>query len=250
MSRETLKGVILCAGRGLRLQGLSDGGPKCLLRLSGRTILDRCLDDFQAAGVEEIVLVAGYRRDLVERFIADRAASGVSIIVNDRFAETNTACSLNLALRVLDSDFLLANGDVLFDRTILEDLARHPAANCVAVDADIPLEAEEVKVIGRDGWVVDIGKHLAPRTCLGEAIGLYKIAREIIPGLRRIYDDLEARGEFHHFFERGFERLLAESGGADRMFGMAFTARRPWVEIDTPEDLAYAQREIAPRLRS
>ena len=249
MVKESLKGVVLCAGRGARLLWLADGRPKCLLRFGGRTILDYCLDGFRTAGVEEIVLVTGYRRELVERFIEERGERGVSYVVNERYAETNTAFSLNLALRVMDSGFLLANGDVLYDRSILQDLVRHPAPSCIAVDDKIPLDAEEVKVIARDGWVVDIGKHLPPRLCQGEAIGLYKVARGIVAPLRRIYDDLEGRGELQHFFEKGFERICAENEDGRRVFGVAPTVRRPWVEIDTPEDFSYAEREVAPRLR-
>jgi choline kinase len=248
MNKERLKGIILCAGRGARLEALTDGQPKCLLRFEDRPILDFCLDGFRAAGIEDIVLVTGFRQDLVERFVAGRGEHKVTFVTNERFAETNTAFSLNLALRVMDSGFVLANGDVLYDRGILRDLVDHPAANCIAVDTDIPLDAEEVKVIAREGWIADIGKELDPRQCLGEAIGLYKISRGLIGDLRRIYDGLERRGEVHHFFEKGFERICAEGGTGDRAFGIAPTARRPWIEIDTPEDFAYAQREVASRL--
>lgn len=249
MSAERLKGIVLCAGRGLRLGNLTDGRPKCLLPFAGRTILDFCLDSFQAAGIDEVVLVTGYGRELVERLVAERGDRKVTFVVNARFAETNTAFSLNLALRAVDAGFILANGDVLFDPGILRDVILHPAANCLAVDTDIALDVEEIKVVAREGRVAEIGKELDPRRSLGEAIGLNKVSRGLIGELRRIYDDLERRGELHHFFEKGFARICAEAGAEDRSFGIVPTARRPWVEIDTPEDFAYAQREVAPRLR-
>jgi choline kinase len=249
MAPERLKGIVLCAGRGARLQPLTDDRPKCLIEFDGRVLLGLCLDSFRASGIEEIVLVTGYKRELVERFVAERGERGLTFVTNERYAETNTAYSLNLALRVMDAGFVLANGDVLFDRTILRDLIACPVPNCVAVDTDIPLDAEEVKVIVRDGRVSDIGKDLDPSRSLGEAIGLYKIHHGLVEDLRRIYDELESRSELHHYFEKGFERICAENGGGPRSFGIAPTLRRPWVEIDTREDFVHAQREVFPRIR-
>ena len=250
MAREQTTGVILCAGRGARLGDLTAGRPKCLLPLAGRTILEWSLMNLRAAGIGDVVLVTGFRRDLIEEFLAERAEAGVTCVQNDRYATTNTAVSFNLAIRVLDRDILLANGDVLYDPAILEDLVRHPAANCVAVDTDVPLEAEEVKVVVRDGRVAEIGKDIDPGRCQGEAIGLYKVGRGLIGDLRRIYDDLEGQGQLGHFFEKGFERICAEGGNGGRAFSVAPTAGRAWAEIDTPEDLLYAQRQVAPRLRT
>ncbi|MBM3312466.1 MAG: phosphocholine cytidylyltransferase family protein [Candidatus Aminicenantes bacterium] len=250
MVRERATGVILCAGRGARLGALAEGRPKCLLPLAGRPILEWSLRNFRAAGIQEVVLVTGFRRDLVERFLAERAEEGVTCVQNDRYSATNTAFSFNLALRVLNTNIVLVNGDVLYDQTILEDLVLHPAANCVAVDTDVPLQAEEVKVVVRDGRVAEIGKDLDPGRCQGEAIGLYKVGRGLIADLRRIFDGLETRGEFGHFFEMGFERICAEGGNGARAFSVAPTAGRAWAEIDTPEDLAYAQRQVAPRLQA
>ena len=189
MAREQTTGVILCAGRGARLGDLTAGRPKCLLPLAGRTILEWSLMNLRAAGIGDVVLVTGFRRDLIEEFLAERAEAGVTCVQNDRYATTNTAVSFNLALRVLDMDILLANVDVLYDPAILEDLVRHPVANCVAVDTDVHLEAEEVKVVVRDGRVAEIGKDIDPGRCQGEAIGLYKVGRGLIGDLRRIYDD-------------------------------------------------------------
>jgi choline kinase len=243
-----MKAIVLCAGKGGRLRPLTDDRPKCLLAFGTRTILDCCLDHLRSEGVSEVTLVVGYRKDLVKSLYGDKPGWSLVFVENDDFAVTNTAYSLHLALAGMDDDFVLINGDVLFDRGILADLIAHPAANCVAVDADIPLDHEEIKVIASDGRVERISKELDPRRSLGEAIGLYKVGRGTIPGLKAIYEELERTGECRHYFEKGFERICEEPGGADRAFGLSLTRGRPWVEIDTLEDFAHAQREIFPRV--
>ena len=242
-----MKAIILCAGRGGRLRPLTDDGPKCLLKFGQQTILECCLENLKTSGIYDAVLVTGYKKELVESLVRERSYDRISFVDNKNYARTNTAFSLNLALKAMDDDFILINGDLLFEKSILEDLVRHPDLNCIAVDSDIPLDEEEIKVIASDGHVEKISKELDPGKSLGEAIGLYKIHRGLIADLVRIYDRLEARGEFHHFFEKGFERIC-ELGGKGRSFGIAFTRRRPWAEIDTIEDFEYAKREIFPRI--
>ena len=113
----------------------------------------------------------------------------------------------------MDSDFVLVNGDVLFDRGILEDLLRHPSRHCLAVDPDISLDGEEVKVVVRAGRVEKIGKDADPALSLGEAIGLNKIGLDLVPELAAVYDGLERRGEFGHYFEKGFDEICGRGRG-------------------------------------
>lgn len=248
MVSKKFTAVILCAGRGGRLRPLTDDFPKCLLPIGGRPILERCLSSLNALGVRNIVLVIGYRGEMIETLIRDRRREEVRFVRNPDYERTNTAVSLRLALRELDSDCILINGDVVFERSILEDLLALPDGNGAVVDADIPLQAEAVKVAAEGGRVNHIGKHLDPAASQGEAIGIYKIERLIIPDLVRIYETIEAEGETRHFFEIGFERIVTDTAGPARVFGLTLTRGRPWVEIDTLEDYDHAERVIAPRL--
>jgi choline kinase len=248
MNPNMIQGIILCAGRGGRLRPFTDETPKCLLSFGGKTILERCLDGLRGGGVGDIILVTGYHRKMIERFVAERGYPGIIFVVNEAYDHTNTAVSLNLALKQLASDVIVVNGDVLFAPSILSDLVALPVSHGAAVDADISLDGEEVKVVVRGGRIVKIGKDLDPRECLGEAIGLYKIGREAIGDLIRIYDDLELKGETRHFFEKGFDLLRKNGRDGETPFGVFLTGGRPWVEIDTVEDYRYAERDIAPRL--
>ncbi len=60
------KAIILSAGQGSRLGHLTDDRPKCLIEFNGRTLLDRQLDALAANGVEEAVVVTGFRDDQIE----------------------------------------------------------------------------------------------------------------------------------------------------------------------------------------
>src|SRR5580698_8725712 len=62
-----MRAIILAAGRGLRLKQPEDRQlPKCLLRFGGRTLLERHLLLLKSAGIEDITIALGFRRELVE----------------------------------------------------------------------------------------------------------------------------------------------------------------------------------------
>jgi choline kinase len=242
-----MKAIVLCAGRGNRLRPLTDERPKCLLSFCGKTILECCLEYVGASGIRDSILVTGYRKELIEGYILRKSLNNVTYVYNDRYESTNTAVSLNLALKVIEDDFILINGDVLFAREILVDLIRHPARHVIVVDTTNSIDQEAIKVIDRNGRVEKISKELDPKLSLGEAIGIYKVGRELIPHLIRIFDRLEQQGEFYHFFEKGFEKIC-EGGGDGQFFAISFTSGRPWIEIDTHKDFDHARREIFPRI--
>jgi len=234
-----LKAIILCAGQGRRLKPLTNNLPKCLLPIKSKTILEHIIENTIEAGIDEIFLVTGFRRHLIEDVVNQREFRQVKFIYNDEYSRTNTAFSLNLALKSLGSDFVLMNGDVFFDKGILTELIDHPNKNCVVVDNRIHLDEEEVKVIAHKNRLLRISKELEPKDCLGEAIGINKISKESIEKLTNIFDKLEQRKDYHHFFEFGIDSLLSDH----TQFGVLLT-NKPWVEIDTIEDYEYAKNEI------
>ena len=73
------KAIILSAGQGSRLGHLTDDRPKCLIEFNGRSLLDRQLDTLAANGVEEAVVVTGFRDDQIEEAIARRGSMGPSV---------------------------------------------------------------------------------------------------------------------------------------------------------------------------
>jgi len=238
-----MKAVILCAGRGIRLLPLTQDTPKCLLKFGSKTLLEYTIENFKYAGIEEILLVTGFKEEDILELVKRRGYSHINFITNHNYLTTNTAYSLNLALKHMENDFILINGDVLFDRTIFTDLLRHPQKNCVVVDNSIDLRTEEVKVITTNGRISQIGKDLDPAKCSGEAIGINKISGETISALSQEFDVLEQKGELKHFFEKGFDLLAHKAVN----IGILQT-KKLWTEIDTLDDFNYAKNEIYAKL--
>ena len=68
-------GVILAAGMAKRLRPLTDTCPKCLLKIGERTLLQRTVDAMLAAGINELVVVTGYRAEMIREFLTNRYLS-------------------------------------------------------------------------------------------------------------------------------------------------------------------------------
>lgn len=237
------RAVILAAGRGTRLAGQFGDIPKCLLGFAGRTLLERQLASLRLVGVEAVTVVAGYQAERVEAVCAGRA----ELLVNSRYAETNSLYSLWLARPLLREGFVVLNGDVLFHPQMLSDLltSRHEDALLVAFrdGTATPFADEEMKVKVRGGRVLDIRKTLAAAETDGENVGIARFSAAGARLLIEMMDDLVAQGAVRDWAPRAFQAFAAR-----RPLLAVGTRGFPWIEIDFPEDYQRAAHEVLPLL--
>jgi dTDP-glucose pyrophosphorylase len=109
-----MKAVILAAGKGTRMKGLTNELPKPMLRVQGKPILEHILAGIVAAGVKEIFIVTGFRADAVENYFGDGEIFGASISFGRQLIQDGTGKAPELAKNFVgDSPFLLTYGDIL-----------------------------------------------------------------------------------------------------------------------------------------
>ena len=114
-----IQAVILAAGRGKRLKPFTESLPKSLIKVNNTTILDRQIEILFHNGIEEIILVTGYKSDLIENHFHKKNKKNVKIVFNEKFDEFETLYSLWLAKKYIKSDFILLYGDLIFDEKII-----------------------------------------------------------------------------------------------------------------------------------
>ena len=238
-----MKGVILAAGKGSRLNGTAGDKPKCLVEAGGVTLIDRQIQTLRAAGLDDIVVVVGCQADRV------RAACGpdVTYVENSRFAETNSLYSLWTARALLYEGFVVLNCDVLFHPALLDDLlATHqdPALLIAYREpGQAPYGEEEMKVRVRAGRVVDMSKAMDPAEADGENVGIVKFGPASVPRLVGILDRIVAEGRLREWAPRAFSEYAQE-----RPLYALGTRGYPWIEIDFPDDYHRALREVLPAI--
>ena len=238
-----MRGIILAAGKGSRLNGTIGDKPKCLLRVGGRTLVERQIDALRSIGIDDIAVVVGCQADSVRRVCGPT----IAYIENTRYAQTNSMYSLWMARPLLYDGFVVMNCDVLFHPQMLDDLvtARHEDALLIAYqDADAePFGDEEMKIRVRRGRVAAISKTMSADEADGENVGVVKFGRDGARLLAAILEQRVAAGGLKDWAPRAFADFAER-----RPLHAVGTRGYPWTEIDFPEDYERAVREILPAI--
>lgn len=223
-----------------RLRPLTDTCPKCLLEVGGKTLLERIVDAQLLAGVRELVVVTGYRADMVRSHLNQRyPALTKHYIDNADYQHNNNIFSLWLAGQVVrGKEFLLMDSDILCDPRAVTRVARQQET-ALALNRH-ELGEEEVKVVAdADNRVAEISKTCRIEDAIGESVGIEKITAGYSEALyRELEQMIEREGLVDVFYERAFERLIAQG----HTFSIVDTTDLFSYELDTPEDLERASR--------
>ena len=231
------KAIILSAGKGSRLLPLTAERPKCLIELSGRSLLDWQLDSLQAAGVADIVVVTGFRDDLVDAVAARRG--GVRTLFNPFYHVADNLGSVWMARAEFASDTLLLNGDTLVSPPLLDRvLGAGTGPIAVTVDEKDEYDADDMKVLRDGDRLLRIGKALEPGGYNAESIGLLAFRGE---GPRLFAEQVETMMRRPDGTRRWYLRAidaLAQAGAAVRTVSIR---GEEWQEVDFPEDVEKAK---------
>ena len=235
-------GVILAAGMAKRLRPLTDERPKCLLTVGQRTLLQRTVDGIIAAGISELVVVTGYRAQMIRDFLTSHYPDlTIHFIDNPDYAHNNNIFSLWLTRPYTEGrDFLLLDSDILFDPQIIPAVLS-AEGSALALNRH-ELGEEEIKVIVDDqNRVVEISKVCSIEQAIGESVGIEKMEADYSAALfRELQQMIEREGLIDIFYERAFERLIPQG----HTFTVVDTTRYFSIELDTVEDFENAKKLI------
>ena len=124
--------MVLAASRGRGLEALTADRPKVMLPIAGKPLLRWLVDGFKKENINDITVVGGYRADAID-------TAGIKLLVNEHFADSGELASLACALDALDSEAVIAYGDLLFRSYVLRDLVECKADFSVVIDS-LPAE--------------------------------------------------------------------------------------------------------------
>jgi len=235
------RAVILAAGIGSRLAAVTNGRPKCLAPINGEPIRLRNIRHLKDVGITDITVVAGYESAQVR----DVLPKGVTLVVNTRYAETNSIVSLACAAPNLRGDvFLMQNVDVLYSAGLLQRLLLHPAANACLVDSDRAYSPDEYRIsVNHQGKITQYAKGLPDEDTVGECAQLLKVGREDCDAFLDSVEEIAHSSGATGFPLQAYPILQAGKG----LFPV-YTAQLPWWEIDRPDDLRTCEETYASEL--
>ncbi len=225
--------VILAGGFGTRLSHVLGNIPKPMAPVYGKPFLTYLLQRLEQAGAKHIILATGYRHDVIQRYFGTRYRSlQISYSREDKPLFTGGAIARASHL-VRGDDFLVLNGDTLFDIDLEALCAFHTRQ-----ETAVSLALREVEDTARYGAVQTAGDRIAAfrekDVCSGKGVingGVYAIRRNWL-------QQLEMPEKF------SFEKDLLQAMAGKQLFrGLAF--RNYFIDIGIPEDYYRAQREFS-----
>jgi len=230
-----MKAIVLSAGQGKRLLPLTTDKPKCLLAVDDeRTALDVQLGALARCGVERAVVVAGFGAHHVERHVERVPVPGiqVEILYNPFYAMTDNLTTCWLSRHLMDEDFLLLNGDTIFEDRVLERVLEGQGSQItVTVDHKRSYDDDDMKVsIDEEGRLLAIGKSLKPEMVNGESIGM-----------------LRFRGAGPKIFRQALEHSIRLPGALDAWYLSVVNELAQEVSINTASVRGFWWREIDDR---
>jgi choline kinase len=245
--RIILKAFILAAGIGKRL-GIEH--PKCLLEFNRQTLLQRHLDTLKKLGIDEAFVAVGHMADQVTNKIDDLGYTDYAKPVFNPDYEAGSIVSLWCLHEELayGGDVLLMDADVLYDEQMLQRLIDTKHANCFLLDRDLEEGDEPVKLCVRDGILVEFRKQLSPDLTYdihGESVGFFRFDREMSKRLVARMDSILKDNRHDEPHEEVIRELLLER---PEDFSFEDVTGIPWLEIDFPEDIEKARKQILPKL--
>ena len=243
--------IIIGAGRGSRLNALTDQQPKCYTPIGGRRILDWILDASRGAGLNKAVFIGGYQIDRIRRDYPR-----LTICHNPGWQDNNILASLFFAEDHMADGFVCSYSDILFRPSVIQKALEHPADIVLCVDTHWReryagrtrhQEEDAEKILATGDRVTRIHRDVPSGEAGGEYIGVARFSPRGAALLREHYH--RVREQFSGKPWRGasaFEKaylihLLQEMIEQGVPIHMVTTAGE-YMEIDTEEDYEIANR--------
>ena len=231
--------VVLAAGRSERLQSVTGGGSKALVRIGGLALVERTIRTLAAAGIDRIVVVVGYHAGPVAAVAQRAAPSRVQTVIAEDW-EAGNGASLSAAEQALQGElsFLVLTADHVFSDGALQAIQEAGEAG-VLVDehapGDVLAEATRVDVT-EDGSVRKLGKEVPSHIA---DCGVFLLGPTIFGALGRSM----AQGD------ASLSGALTGLASQDGLLAVPLETGAWWHDVDTPEDLIHARRLLRNSLR-
>ncbi|MHC4958496.1 MAG: phosphoenolpyruvate mutase [Planctomycetota bacterium] len=242
-TRLGYKAILLAAGHGAELGALTEDRPKCMIEVGGRPILAKQVDVLKSAGLRDITVVRGYKKEAVD--IKDVVTVDV-----DEYEETRSAWSLHRALGDAKGPALVTYGDILYRNYVLTALLEETGDIVAVVDRNstdrkakpagdyvlLPETNHSALLTGEALALQGVAEEAGP--CDGELIGLLKTSGDGTLALRAALDKLAERDLLRGANLSDIARQLLDMGQTIHVVPITGN----WVDVNTVADLADASK--------
>jgi choline kinase len=236
-----MRAIIIAAGRGSRLGKITDNIPKPLVEVNGESILGRQISLFNQLGINDIVVITGYKREKI-------IFKDINYVVNDLYSTTEQLFSLMKARSFFSGDLIVCYGDIIYDQEILNQMISKKGDLVLAVDQNwkqsyamrpdnpaIFSDFVNIKNNKINKFFTNLEQESFDNDHVVEFIGMMKLSSNGTKAFLTQYLEIEKVTEKLKII--GFLEKLRRSG----VNMSTYFVEHKWCEIDTPQDLEIAK---------
>ncbi|MDQ3198236.1 MAG: nucleotidyltransferase family protein [Verrucomicrobiota bacterium] len=238
MNALVTRAVLLAAGRGTRMRDLTNDLPKPMIEVRGQPILQYIIEGLRGAGVNQFLVIVGWRAEVVRQSFGDGASLGVAIGYATQVVQDGTGKVVELARDFVANDaFILGYGDILVDPVNYSRLTNLDAGTeaIVTVKRSDDVSKGGAVFVNERFELTDLREKPAPGepTSPWYNAGIYAFR----PSIFEFTACLE-RSPRHEFELTDAIRALAQSG--KKVQALELTGA--WADVRDPEILAQLNR--------
>ena len=236
-----MKAIILAAGRGSRMENLTEEKPKCLIEVRGKPLLEWQMEAIAEAGVTDLAIVTGYKRDLFDAY-------DFTEFHNELWSSTNMVWSLSCAQSWLENQpCIVSYSDIFYESSAVKSLKSCKAPIAITYNCNWlklwskrfrnPLSDAETFQINSEQAVLDIGG--MPKNTdeiQGQFMGLMRVTPKGWNEINRI------RKKSHEDWSKlDTTGLLQQIIRGDRLTVFGIPYEEEWFEFDSQSDLNFIE---------
>ena len=235
--------ILLAAGKGSRLPKKYREKPKCLIKISKKTLLEHNINFYKKFKYRSIV--TGFKSEKLNSFIKKNEFKNFK---NKKYNKTNMVYSLFKVRSIKSKNIVVCYGDIIFDETIFNDLKKEYSSSIILLKKNwleiwkgrmkhnkIRNDAENVEV--KNNCLISIGKKITNKLPKYQYMGIIKFKKEDFYKLKKFFKKIKNTNiDFTSFLDRAIKSKIIKVKAA-------FTSKF-WYEIDTLADIKFTEKNL------
>lgn len=180
--------VVLAAGEGQRLRPFTATKPKVMIKVANKPILEYVVSALKAAGIFDIIMVVGYRKERIMDYFGDGSKFGVKIRYAFQNQQLGTAHALKQAEKMVDDNFILLPGDNIVDSSTVKSAITEPY---VLVYKRVREISKYGAIVLENGRVREIVEKPKEEISYLANTGIYSLDREVFENIGKVTSIVE-----------------------------------------------------------
>jgi L-glutamine-phosphate cytidylyltransferase len=228
-----MKAIIMAAGKGTRMQAIHGDIPKGTIPIGETSILRNMIGAIKANGINEIIVVGGYKIDLLREHIGNEA----KVIFNPLYEHGDDITSMWVSQKYMNEDFLYFHGDAVFSSDFIKNLVQDPRERVMLIEKkECDEEDSKVLINSTTNSVLKVSKKVPVSEAHGEFVGIAKFSGNAVKSFVNSMNHVVEKKGIQNYESEIIQNMIDNGEKVE----FVSTEGTPWCEIDFPKDLQYA----------